>query len=44
MTTFGPNPLRQNILAARAEIDAVRQLLLAHEKEQHLALMTRHGA
>ena len=38
MTTFGPNQLRQNILAARAEIDSVRQLLLAHEKERHLAL------
>lgn len=38
MTTLGPNQLRQNILAARAEIESVRQLLLAHEKERHLAL------
>ena len=38
MTTFGANQLRQNILTARAEIDSVRQLLLAHEKERHLAL------
>lgn len=38
MTTLGPNELRQNILAARAEIDSVRQLLLAHESERHLAL------
>jgi signal recognition particle receptor subunit beta len=38
MTTLGPNQLRQNILTARAEIDSVRQLLLAHESERHLAL------
>jgi hypothetical protein len=38
MTTLGPNQLRQNILAARAEIDSVRQLLLVHEKECYLAL------
>lgn len=38
MTILGPNQLRQNILSARAEIDSVRQLLLAHESERHLAL------
>jgi hypothetical protein len=38
MTILGPNQLRQNILTARAEIDSVRQLLLAHESERHLAL------
>lgn len=35
MTATTPNELRHNILAAKAEIEAVRQLLLAHEKERH---------
>lgn len=38
MTATTPNQLRHNILAAKSEIEAVRQLLLAHEKERHLAL------
>lgn len=38
MSTSAPNQLRQNILTARTEIESVRQLLLAHEKERHLAL------
>lgn len=38
MATSTPLQLRNNILAARAEIDTVRQLLLASEKERYLAL------
>jgi len=38
MTAAMPNQLRHNIVAARAEIEALRQLLLDHEKERHLAL------
>ncbi|WP_213957579.1 dynamin family protein [Variovorax sp. dw_954] len=38
MTAFSPLHLRQNILAAKAEIESVCQLLLANEKERHLAL------
>ena len=38
MATSTPLQLRNNILAARAEIDSVRQLLLTSEKERHLAL------
>ena len=33
-----PLQLRENILAAKAEIESVRQLLLANEKERHLAM------
>lgn len=38
MADSSPLQLRQNILAAKAEIESVRQLLLANEKERHLAL------
>ena len=38
MPDSSPLQLRQNILAAKAEIESVRQLLLANEKERHLAL------
>lgn len=38
MAASSPLQLRQNILAAKAEIEYVRQLLLANEKERHLAL------
>lgn len=38
MATSTPLQLRQNILAARAEVESVRQLLLVSEKERHLAL------
>lgn len=37
MTAATPNQLRHNIVAARAEIATLRQHLLAHEKERHLA-------
>lgn len=38
MTVTTPNQLRHNIVAARAEIEALKQLLLDHERERHLAL------
>lgn len=38
MATSTPLQLRNNILAARAEIDSIRQLLITSEKERHLAL------
>ena len=38
MAESTPLQLRQNILAAKAEIESVCQLLLANEKERHLAL------
>lgn len=38
MATTTPNQLRHNIHAARAEIQAVQQLLLAHEKDSTLGL------
>lgn len=38
MATTTPNQLRRNIHAARAEIEGVRQLLLAHENDRTLGL------
>jgi signal recognition particle receptor subunit beta len=38
MATTTPNQLRSNILAARGEIQAVQQLLMAHEKDTTLGL------
>ena len=38
MAATSPIQLRQNILAARAEIETVRQLLLASERERQLGL------
>ena len=38
MKATSPIQLRQNILAAKAEIETVCRLLLANERERHLAL------